>query len=96
VIVLSSIQKDIIGIYSILVEQNTRPPNLYTYDGFVLNFCRERDLSMEHRLRVFENRMLRGIFGSKRDEVMGGLRKLLNEEPHNRNFTRYAQLLGLI
>jgi hypothetical protein len=26
----------------------------------------------EHRLRVFENRVLRGIFGCKREEVAGG------------------------
>jgi hypothetical protein len=26
----------------------------------------------EHRLRVFENRVLRRIFGSKREEVTGG------------------------
>jgi hypothetical protein len=32
---------------------------------------------------VFENRMLRRIFGSKRDEVTGGWRKLHNEELHN-------------
>jgi hypothetical protein len=31
---------------------------------------------------VFENRVLRRIFGSKRDEVMGGLRKLHNVELH--------------
>jgi hypothetical protein len=29
-----------------------------------------RTLREEHRLRVFENRVLRRIFGSKRDEVM--------------------------
>jgi hypothetical protein len=29
---------------------------------------------------VFENRVLRRIFGPKRDEVPGGWRKLLNEE----------------
>jgi hypothetical protein len=29
-------------------------------------------LRKEHMLRVFENRMLRGIFGPKRDEVIGG------------------------
>jgi hypothetical protein len=34
----------------------------------------------EHRLRVFENRVLRRIFGRKRDEVTGGWRKLHNEE----------------
>jgi hypothetical protein len=32
---------------------------------------------------VFENRVLRGIFGPKRDEVIGGWRKLHNEELHN-------------
>jgi hypothetical protein len=37
----------------------------------------------EHRLRVFENRPLRRIFGPKRDEVAGGWRKLHNEELHN-------------
>jgi hypothetical protein len=37
----------------------------------------------KHRLRVFENRVLRRIFGPKRDEVTGGWRKLHNEELHN-------------
>jgi hypothetical protein len=37
-------------------------------------------LREEHRLRVFENRVLRRIFGRKRDEVTGGWRKLHNEE----------------
>ena len=37
-------------------------------------------LREERRLRVFENRVLRRIFGSKRDEVTGELRKLHNEE----------------
>jgi hypothetical protein len=32
---------------------------------------------------VFENRVLRRIFGPKRDEVIGGWRKLNNEELHN-------------
>jgi PAS domain-containing protein len=32
---------------------------------------------------VFENRVLRKIFGLKRDEVTGGWRKLHNEELHN-------------
>jgi hypothetical protein len=31
---------------------------------------------------VFENRVLRRIFGPKRDEVTGGWRKLHNEKPH--------------
>jgi hypothetical protein len=40
-------------------------------------------LREEHRLRVFENRVLRRIFGLKRDEVTGEWRKLHNEELHN-------------
>jgi hypothetical protein len=40
-------------------------------------------LRREHRLRVFENRVLRRTFGMKRDEVTGGWRKLYNEEFHN-------------
>jgi hypothetical protein len=32
---------------------------------------------------MFENRVLRRIFGSKKDEVTGGWRKLHNEELHN-------------
>jgi hypothetical protein len=34
-------------------------------------------------VRVFENRVLRRIFGPKRDEVTGEWRKLHNEELHN-------------
>ena len=37
-------------------------------------------LREEHKLRVFENRSLRRIFGPKRDEVNGKWRKLHNEE----------------
>jgi hypothetical protein len=40
-------------------------------------------LREEHSLRVFENRVLRRVFGPKRDEVMGEGRKLHNEEINN-------------
>jgi hypothetical protein len=40
-------------------------------------------LREEHRLRMFENRVLRRIFGPKRDEVTGECRKSHNEEIHN-------------
>jgi hypothetical protein len=40
-------------------------------------------LREEHRLRVFENRVLRKIFGLKRDEGKGGCGKLHNEELRN-------------
>jgi hypothetical protein len=36
-----------------------------------------------YRLRMFESRVLRRIFGLKRDEVTGRWRKLYNEELHN-------------
>jgi hypothetical protein len=40
-------------------------------------------LREEHRLRVFENRVLRRIFGPTRDEVTGEWRKLHNGDLHN-------------
>jgi hypothetical protein len=40
-------------------------------------------LREECRLRLFENRVLRGIFGPKRDEVTGEWKKLHNEEPND-------------
>jgi hypothetical protein len=46
----------------------------------VLYGCETWSLTLreEHRLRVFENRVLR-IFGSKRDEMTGEQRKLYEE-----------------
>jgi hypothetical protein len=41
------------------------------------------DLREEHKLSVFENRVLRRIFRPKRVEVTGDWRKLHNEELHN-------------
>jgi hypothetical protein len=51
----------------------------------VLYGCKTWSLTLreEHRLRVFENRVLRRIFGPKRDEVTGDRTKLHNEEFHN-------------
>jgi hypothetical protein len=41
-------------------------------------------LREEHtRLRVFDNRVLRRIFGPRRDDVLGEWRKLHNEELNN-------------
>jgi hypothetical protein len=44
--------------------------------------CQTWSLSLreERRLRVFENRVLRRVFGAKRDEVTGEWRKLHNEK----------------
>jgi hypothetical protein len=51
----------------------------------VLYGCETWSLTLrkEHRLRMFENRVLRRIFGPKRDELTGEWRKLHNEELHN-------------
>jgi hypothetical protein len=51
----------------------------------VLYGCETWSLTLreEHRLRVFENRVLRRIFGPKRDEVTGEWRKLHNKELHD-------------
>ena len=48
----------------------------------VLYGCEAWSLTMreESKLRVFENMVLRRIFGPRRDEVMGEWRKLHNEE----------------
>jgi hypothetical protein len=40
-------------------------------------------LREERRLKVLGNRVLRRIFGPKREEVVGGRRRLNNEELHN-------------
>jgi hypothetical protein len=51
----------------------------------VLYGCETWSLTVreKHKLRVFENRVLRRIYGPKRDRVTGGWRKLHNEELHN-------------
>jgi hypothetical protein len=61
-----------IRIYEIIIL----PVVLYVSESWSLTL---RD---GHRLRVFENRVLR-IFGPKRDEVTGGWRKLHTEELQN-------------
>jgi hypothetical protein len=50
----------------------------------VLYGCETSSLTLreERRMRVFENRVLRRIFGPKRDEETGEWRKLHNEELH--------------
>jgi hypothetical protein len=61
----------------------------------VLYGCETRSLTLreENRLRVFENRVLRRIFGPKMDEVTGEWRKLHSEELHI-FFTTPQILLG--
>ena len=47
---------------------------LYGFETWLLT------LREDHKLRMFENRVLRRIFGPKRDEVTGNWRKLYNDE----------------
>jgi hypothetical protein len=53
--------------------------------AFIMYGCEtwSHTLREENRLRVFENRMLRRKFISKREEVAGGWRRLHNEDLHN-------------
>jgi hypothetical protein len=48
----------------------------------VLSRCETFSLKLtdEHRLRVFENRVLRGVFGPEWDKVIREWRKLYNEK----------------
>jgi hypothetical protein len=52
------------------------PVVLYGFEAWYLT------LREEHRLSVFENRVLRRMFGPIRDEVTGDWRKLHSEELH--------------
>ena len=51
----------------------------------VLYGCETWSLTLreEHRLRVFENKVLRKIFGAKKDEITVEWRKLHNAELHS-------------
>jgi hypothetical protein len=55
----------------------------------VLHVCEIWSLSLKevHRLKVFENRVLRGIFRPQMNEVTGEWRELHNEELRDLNFS---------
>jgi hypothetical protein len=63
-----------IDIKELTCESIILPVSLCAYQTLYLN------LSKEHRLRVFKNRMPRKMCGSKRKEVARGWRKALNKE----------------
>jgi hypothetical protein len=54
----------------------------------------DKRLKEEHRLRVFENMVLKRIFGPKRDDVTGEWRKLHNEEL--RDLYSSPSIIGII
>jgi hypothetical protein len=73
-IVFRLIFKDLqIKIYKTIIL----PRVFYRYETWFLTLREER------RLRVFENRVLRRIFGPRREEVAGGCRRLHNEKVYN-------------
>jgi hypothetical protein len=57
-----------------------------------LHGCENWSLTVreEHRLRVFENRVLRRIYGPNREEVAGGWGTLHKEELHNLDASPYV------
>jgi hypothetical protein len=55
---------------------------LSSFWGFVA-LCGSLTFKGKLRLRVFDKRVLRRLFGDKRDKVIEGWRKLHNEELHN-------------
>jgi hypothetical protein len=73
----------LISITKILLPKNIK---IRIYKSIILLVvlygCETWSLTLKkgHKLRVFENRVLRKIIGPKRDEVTGGRRKLHNEE----------------
>jgi hypothetical protein len=60
-----------------MYKTTTLPVALYRYETWCLI------LRNEHRLGVFYNRTLRRIFRPNREEVVGGCRKLYDEELFN-------------
>jgi hypothetical protein len=52
--------------------------------------------SEEHRLRVYDNRVLRGIFGQRREDIGGVYRKLHNGELHNMYFLPHINGMSIL
>jgi hypothetical protein len=70
-----------VSLSSCLLSRNVKV-KIYKY---VLYGCETWSLTLreEHRLRVFDNRVLRRIFGPNRDEVTGEWRRLHSGEIHD-------------
>jgi hypothetical protein len=70
--------------HNILVD-NKSSENVTVFKYFVLYGHETWSLTImeEHKLRIFEIRVLRRIFGPKREEVTGGWSRLHNEELYN-------------
>jgi hypothetical protein len=64
------------------------------YKTIILPVILSLPLREEHRLRVFENWVLRRILGPKRAEVIGGWRKLHNETLYD--FYTFPSIIRMI
>jgi len=64
----------------------------YNFAGVFLYGCETWSLTFreKHMLNLFENRVLRTAFGSKRDEVTGHWKRLHNEELHDLYCSKYV------
>jgi hypothetical protein len=77
------------GLESFVLSPAVKKCNVRIYKTIILPVvlygCETWSLTVreEHKLRVFENRVLRRIFGPKRDRLTGGWRKLHDEKLHN-------------
>jgi hypothetical protein len=71
-----------VNLQVVFIKQNNSKSILNT-NTFVLFSDWSLTLREERRLRVFENRVLRRIFGAKREGVTGEWTKLHNEKPDN-------------
>jgi hypothetical protein len=75
-------------------------PQIQIYKTIILSVvlygCETYSLTLkeECRLRVFENRLLKGISGPKRDEITGTWPRLQNEDLHN--FYPSPNIIGMI
>jgi hypothetical protein len=80
----AAFQYHLLRAYTVLMLVST---NIYNFICviFLIYGCETWSLTVreEHKMRVFESRVLRRIFGPKRDGVTGGWRKLHKEELHN-------------
>ena len=71
----------LLRVYEIIQKFKDQDIQSYNFACFLYG-CETWSLTLreEHKLRVFENRVLRRIFGPKRDGVTGEWRKLYNDE----------------
>ena len=83
-----------------LLTPNKEYKNLHLFGIYMISItkmhgCETWSLTLreEYRLMVFENRVLRRVFGPKRDEVTGEWRKLHNEELSDLYFTFLYSLI---